>query len=70
MGRTPALPVLSVGTASLDLCSTLLSSELFKQVYGQGSNSGWPAEEEAPDVECHICMDAEVEVESLPCKHR
>lgn len=41
-----------------------------EQVYGQGSSSDWPSEEEPPDVECHICMDAEVEVQSLPCKHR
>ena len=45
-------------------------SKLLTQVYGQGTSSDWPADEEAPDVECHICMDAEVEVESLPCKHR
>ena len=40
------------------------------QAYGQPSSSTQPPEEEPPDVECHICMDAEVEVESLPCKHR
>ncbi|CAK0778985.1 hypothetical protein CVIRNUC_004676 [Coccomyxa viridis] len=40
------------------------------QAYGQPSSSAQPPEEDEPDLECHICMDADVEVKSLPCNHR
>ena len=40
------------------------------QAYGQPSSSVQPPEEDEPDMECHICMDADVEVRSLPCNHR
>ena len=40
------------------------------QAYGQPSSSAQHPEEEEPDLECHICMDADVEVKSLPCNHR
>lgn len=50
-------------------CSCLVVWEVMSRSSVQ-AHTWHEKQEEPPDMECHICMDADVEVEVDSCKHK
>jgi hypothetical protein len=62
-----ALEALVHAQEHVPICSVVLDQDHAESSDGSGV---MVEEEDLPDRECHICMDAEVEVQSATCAHR